>query len=57
MKDQELTQLQETGELILTGYCKVSTILEGLNTLGIDPGNVEILAWTDGIIKLFIIKE
>lgn len=60
MTDHELTQLQETGSVWLylsVRHVRLSTILEGLATLGIEPHNVRMNTTPAGVVQLSIIDR
>lgn len=60
MTDHELTQLQETGHVWLylsVRHVRLSTILEGLDTLGIEPSNVRLNTTPAGVVELSVINR
>jgi uncharacterized protein (AIM24 family) len=56
MTDQELTQLQETGSVQFSQQVNLGYIVEGLDTLGVDPNHVII--WADDLgIEIEVTKD
>lgn len=49
MSDRELTQLQETGCVRIWGPVRLSVVLEGLNTLGIDLSKILLSTRSGGL--------